>query len=171
MLFTYLTAEWATCYLIRDELTSFCRFFNGFVSHAAPTNVWVEEIHIKSRMGGGDMPHGWAAAMYMLLHRHALVFENQKYLELCWGVQPSWLDDGSRIVVKRVPTRFGKLDFELKRSGQALLLEYHLEPEGGYPSAEEIRFHIPQLKETIVSVWINGKVRTLSPGKSVMTLP
>jgi hypothetical protein len=168
---TYITADWATCYLLRDELTSFYRFFNGYVSHAAPTNVWVEIIHIKSRLGVGDMPHGWAAAQYMLLHRHALVFENQKYLELCWGVQQSWLDDGSRIVLKRAPTRFGKLDFELKRSGQALLLEYHLEPEGGYPSPEEIRFHIPQLKENIVSIEINGKVRTLSPGKSVMTLP
>jgi GH15 family glucan-1,4-alpha-glucosidase len=171
LVWTYMTADWATCYLLRDELTSFYRFFNGYVSHAAPTNVWVEIIDIKSRMGVGDMPHGWAAAQYMLLHRDALVFENQKYLELCWGVQPSWLDGGSRIVVKRAPTKFGKLDLELKTSGQALLLEYHLEPEGGYPSPEEIRFHIPQLKEKIVSVQINGKVRTLSPGKSVMTLP
>jgi GH15 family glucan-1,4-alpha-glucosidase len=171
LVWTYITPDLAMCHLLRNELSTFYRFFNGYVAHATPTNVWVEIIDINKRTGVGDMPHGWAAAQYALLLRNALVFENQTDLQLCWGVQPKWFHDGSRIVVKRAPTRFGKLDLELERSGQALLLEYHLEPEGGYPSPEEIHFHIPQLKENIVSVQINGKVRALSPGMSVITLP
>ena len=167
---TYITADWAMCYMMRGELTSFHRFFNGYVSHAAPTNVWSEIIDTKSRTGVGDMPHGWAAAQYVLLHRNALVFENQTDLELCWGVQPKWLDDDARITVKKAPTKFGKLDFELKRSGASLLLDYKLRPEPGHPTAQQLRFHIPRLEEKITSIIVNGKVQTLSPDESSIRL-
>lgn len=166
---TYMTADWATCYLLRDELTSFYRFFNGYVSHAAPTNVWVEIIHIKSRRGVGDMPHGWAAAQYVLLHRNALVFENHKYLELCWGVQPEWLRDGGKLSAHRAATKFGTVDFTLQRSGSELVFDYNL-ASAGHGAPEETRLHIPKLREAIASVRINGRARSLAPGESVIKL-
>ena len=170
LVWTYITADWAMCYLIRDELDLYHRFFNGYVSHAAPTNVWVEIIDVKTRMGGSDMPHGWAAAQYVLLHRNALVFENQADLELCWGVQPKWLDDEARIAVKKAPTKFGELDFELKRSGASLLLDYKLRPEPGHPTAQQLRFHIPRFEEKVTSIVVNGKARPLLPEESSIRL-
>ena len=84
-IWTYLTADWAMCYLLRDDLATFNRLFDGYVAHASPTNAWIEEMFIESRLGTGDMPHGWAAAQYVHLHRNALVFEDKDVLHLCFG--------------------------------------------------------------------------------------
>jgi len=61
-LWTYITVEGAMCHLLRDELPMFYTLFNGYVSHASPTNAWVEGILLPSRRGTGDMPHGWGPA-------------------------------------------------------------------------------------------------------------
>jgi hypothetical protein len=73
----YLTADWAMCYLLRGDLPTFCRLFDGYVAHTSPTNAWIEEMFLGSRLDTGDMPHGWAAAQYVHLHRNSLVFEDQ----------------------------------------------------------------------------------------------
>jgi hypothetical protein len=111
------------------------------------------------------MPHGWAAGQYVLLHRHSLVFENEKTLELCWGVQPEWLAEGAKVTVKKAPTRFGLLDFELQRQGAELRFDYHLAGPG---SAEHVRLHIPPGLTGITSVRINGKARALGLGETVV---
>jgi len=158
------------CHLLRDELPMFYTLYNGYVSHASPTNAWVEGILLPSRRGTGDMPHGWGAAEYVTIHRNSLVYENERKLELCWGVQPDWLPDGARLAVRRAPTKFGRIEFELKRSGTALAFDYTLPAAPGFPPPEETRLHIPPLKGQINSVSINGKARALSPGESVIRL-
>jgi len=105
-----------------------------------------------------------------LLLRNALVFENQADLELCWGVPPEWLRTGSRIVVKRAPTKFGEIDLELQRPGQDLVLEYRLKPGAEFPKPQEVRLHIPSGHENIGSVRVNGVLRSLTPGVSVLKL-
>ena len=115
------------------------------------------------------MPHGWAAAQYVLLHRNALVFENHKYLELCWGVQPEWLRDGGKLSAHRAATKFGTVDFTLQRSGSELVFDYNL-ASAGHGAPEETRLHIPKLREAIASVRINGRARSLAPGESVIKL-
>ncbi len=88
-LWTYITADIAMCHLLRNELDQFYRFYKGFVAHASPTNAWVEGILCDDELRGtGAMPHGWAAAEYIFLHRNSLVYEDGNTLELCWGVQP-----------------------------------------------------------------------------------
>ncbi len=169
-LWTYITADWAMCYLLRNELPMFYRLFNGYVAHASPTNAWIEEIFLDSHLGTGDMPHGWAAGQYVHLHRNSLVYEDGKKLELCWGVQPDWLKDGARISVKRAPTDFGKVQFELQRSGSSLILDYNVTAAPGQAPEEGIRLHIPALEGQITSVRVNGKVHSLAPGESVITL-
>jgi GH15 family glucan-1,4-alpha-glucosidase len=169
-LWTYITADWAMCYLLRNDLPMFYRLFNGYAAHASPTNVWIEEIFLESRLGTGDMPHGWAAGQYVLLHRNALVYEDGEKLELCWGVQPDWLKDGAKLSVKQAPTKFGKVQFELQRSEASLILDYKLTSAPGQATAEQVRLHIPALGGKITSVRVNGKVRSLSPEESVITL-
>jgi hypothetical protein len=168
-LWTYITVEGAMCHLLRDELPMFYRLYNGYVSHVSPTNAWVEGISLPDRAGSGDMPHGWGAAEYVTIHRNSLVYENERKLEFCWGVQPEWLHDGARLSAKRAATKFGRVDFSFQRSGPELVFDYSL-ASGGHEAPEETRLHVPKLKEAISSVRINGRSRTVAPGESVIKL-
>jgi hypothetical protein len=168
-LWTYITVEAAMCHLLRDELPMFYRLYNGYVSHASPTNSWVEGISLPDRKGSGDMPHGWGAAEYLFMHRNALLFENEDRIEFCWGVHPDWLRDGAQLTAKRAPTKFGQVDLELRRSGSKLLFDYNLSSvEHDIPN--EVRLHIPKLKEVIASVRINGREHPVSPGERVIRI-
>ena len=93
-LWTYITVDWAMCYLLRDDLEMFFRLFDGYVAHASPTNGWTEEIFLDTRQGTGDMPHGWAAAQFVHLLRNSLVYEDNDVLHLCWGAREDWLNNG-----------------------------------------------------------------------------
>jgi len=169
-LWTYITADWAMCYLLRNDLPMFYRLFNGYVAHASPTNAWIEEIFLRTHYGTGDMPHGWAAGQYVLLHRNALVYEDGRKLELGWGVQPDWLKDGAKISVKQAPTIFGKVQYDLERSGATLNLDYHLTPAPGQVAAEAVHLRVPNLGGQITAVRVNGKERSLAAGESAISL-
>ena len=87
------------------------------------------------------------------------------------GAHPlEWVKEGAKLSVKQAPSKFGKVQFELQRSGTTLVFDYNLTPEPGQASAEEVRLHVPPVKEKITSVRINGKGRALSPGESVIRL-
>jgi len=139
------------------------------VDHSSPTNAWVEGIMVKDRRGTGDMPHGWAAAEYIFLHRNSLIFENDDVLELCWGVQPDWLADGAAISAKNAPTRFGKVDFDLHRNGDQLIAKYRLNSQG-FTRPSTTSLHIPVLQEPITSVNVNSVVYPLQPGQTVIAI-
>lgn len=168
-LWTYITADIAMCHLLRNETRRFYELFNGFVDHSSPTNAWVEGIMLKDRRGTGDMPHGWAAAEYIFLHRNSLVFENEDVLELCWGVQPDWLADGVSISAKNAPTHFGKVDFNLHRNGDQLIAQYRLDGQG-FPRPSKTALHIPAMQTPITSVNINSVVYPLQPGQTVIAI-
>lgn len=171
-MWTYITTDWAMCYMVRDELSKFQWLFSGYVDHASPTNAWIEEIWIKSRIGTGDMPHGWAAADYVLLHRQALVWEMENKLHLCWGASADWLSEGKGIVVKNAPTQFGTLNFQLKRSSpSALTFQNSLRAHPNQGKAEEIILHVPpELGKSLKSIEINGKAHPWSPGQTVIPI-
>jgi len=157
-LWTYMTVDLAMCYLLRDDLAMFHRYFDGFVAHVSPTNAWAEGIDLDSRKGGGDMPHGWAAAQYVHMHRNALVFEDDGILHLCWGAKPAWLERGIR--VKNAPTEFGSISLDFKVSNGELTLDYRFLPKAKGEAVKEIRLHIPPTVSTR-TIRVNGKIRTL----------
>ncbi|MFD9858869.1 glucosidase family protein [Streptomyces alboflavus] len=59
----------------------------------------------------GDIPHGWAAAEYLLLLRDVLFFEADEdrdpHLYIAPGVRPHWVPDGDAVTVEDAPTLFG----------------------------------------------------------------
>jgi hypothetical protein len=165
-LWTYITADIAMCHLLRNELDQSYRFYNGFVAHASPTNAWAEGIICDERRGTGDMPHGWAAAEYILLHRNSLVYENGNTLELRWGVQPAWLSDGSTVSARNAPTQFGRVSLEVRRQGSKLAATYSLEGNG-FPNPGKIAMHVPRL-EGVNEITINSKRYQLEPGVNVV---
>lgn len=170
-MWTYMTADWAMCYLLGNDLPMFYKLYESYVDHASPTNSWPECIYRNSRLGTGDMPHGWAAASYILLHRNSMVYENGNDLELCWGVAPTWLAGDAHVWVKDAPTRFGAIDFDLRRSASVLTLEHSLTPRPNQPKPSKVRLHIPSpLRNEITSVRVNGRAYTLSPEESVLRI-
>jgi GH15 family glucan-1,4-alpha-glucosidase len=168
-MWTYMTVDWAMCCLLRDDLAQFYKLYKSYAAHASPTNGWPECIYVRSRLGTGDTPHGWAAASYVLMHRNAFVYENEADLELCWGVHPEWLVDGAHLSVKRAPTRFGKLDLDLRRAGEKLTFEHNLAPVAGQPKPREVRLHIP-LGVRVQSILLNGSEHRVSPDERVIRI-
>lgn len=59
----------------------------------------------------GDIPHGWAAAEYLLLIRDILFFEADEdrdpHLYIAPGVRPHWVPDGASVAVDDAPNLFG----------------------------------------------------------------
>lgn len=165
-LWTYITVDWAMCYLLRDDIEMFFRLFDGYVAHASPTNGWTEEIFLDTRQGTGDMPHGWAAAQFVHLLRNSLVCEDSDVLHLCWGAREDWLNNG--ITVQRAPTRFGVVSFKLRKSGDSLALEYRCERETHQPQYSQAQLHLAPSVKRPISVRINGKIETLAVGQRVI---
>lgn len=165
-IWTYITVDWAMCYLLRDDLDMFFRLFDGYVAHASATNGWTEEMFLDTRQGTGDMPHGWAAAQYVHLHRNSLVYEDKDVLHLCWGARDAWLSNG--IKVHRAPTKFGIVDFELRKSGETLVLDYRLVRGAHQERPRQVELHLPSSGLKAASVRINGTVKSLLPDQQVI---
>jgi hypothetical protein len=59
----------------------------------------------------GDIPHGWAAAEFMLLLRDILFFEadedNDRHVYIAAGLPPHWLAGSQTVSVRDGPTLFG----------------------------------------------------------------
>jgi hypothetical protein len=60
----------------------------------------------------GDIPHGWAAAVYLLLIRDNLFFEADEdrdpHLYIAPGIRPHWVPEGEEVAVEAAPTLFGE---------------------------------------------------------------
>lgn len=160
-IWTYITVDWAMCYLLRDDLEMFFRLYDGYVAHASPTNGWTEEMFLETRQGTGDMPHGWAAAQYIHLHRNSLIYEDKDALQLCWGAREAWLTKG--ISVHRAPTKFGIVDFELRQSGETVVLDYSLTRGSHQESCRRVQLHLPGSAQKAKQIRINGTLRPLTP--------
>lgn len=61
----------------------------------------------------GDIPHGWAAAEFLLLFRDILFFEadedHDPQIFIAPGIMPHWLASGEPITVRDAPTLFGSV--------------------------------------------------------------
>lgn len=84
--------------------------------------------------GGVAMPHGWAIAELHLLMRDCLAFEDEERLVLLAGVPGTWFTDPAGIAIENLPTHFGTLDLDWKRSetGAVLRLGGDAAPPQGF---------------------------------------
>jgi hypothetical protein len=80
------------------------------------------------------MPHGWAIAELWLLMRDCLVFEDNQRLVLLSGIPPRWFTHKDGIVIKNLPTYFGKLSLLWKPTlgGATLRLGGGAKPPKGF---------------------------------------
>jgi hypothetical protein len=110
-------------------------------------------------------PHGWFAAKFRAALRNMLVREQGNDLHLLSVVSPEWVRPGGVISVKRAPTDFGQVNFEMKsdNQGATLVLDNHLSnsamssataPNGG--GAATLILHLPWFVKT-TSIIADGK--------------
>lgn len=84
-------------------------------------NHWAEMVwhDAKAPKFLGDMPHAWIGAEFVRALRTFLAYEreNDRALVLAAGIPAAWLDGGSEVGVRRLPTWFGTLSYRLRRTG------------------------------------------------------
>jgi len=67
----------------------------------------------------GDMPHTWVGAGYVHSLRSMFAYERESddALVLAAGVAAAWLREEPGVVVKRLPTHYGVLNYTLRADG------------------------------------------------------
>ena len=94
-----------------------------------------------------------------LLVRWMLVFEepNSETLWLCKATPREWLKDGKTVSATDVPTRWGKVGFEIRSHLDEGRIEVALDlPREGGPHETKLRLRVPGEKP-IAAVTIDGK--------------
>ena len=71
---SYLTMNLAHSWAILGDRNRVGRYLTWIINHTSPTYGWAEGISIITERGGqGDVPHGWAAADFIMLIRDLVI--------------------------------------------------------------------------------------------------
>jgi hypothetical protein len=104
----------------------------------------------------GDMPHSWISAEYILAIRSLFAYEREadQTLVLAAGIPAHWLSDTGAVVVKDLPTHYGKLSYTLQLTGPGTL---HLRLSGDLALPSGGIVVQPPLPRPLVQVDVNGR--------------
>jgi hypothetical protein len=108
----------------------------------------------------GDMPHSWISAEYILSVRSLFAYEREEdhALVLAAGIHANWLTDTGKVVVKDLPTYYGKLSYTLQMEGSDAL-RLTVSGDLALPPARIVV--TPPLLRPLVQVEVNGsKIET-----------
>lgn len=100
----------ANMHLAADDIPVFIRsFLNCYAVDVLPTQGYVFNEHAVH----GPPDKIFEEAAFLERFRNLLVMEDGKELWLARGTPRSWLEQGKAISVKRAPTRFGEVGYEI----------------------------------------------------------
>ncbi len=141
----------------REDVQELLEFFLAD-RRISPWNQWPEISWREPQSPSfiGDMPHSWIGAEYILSVRSLFAYEREadQALVIAAGIAADWLNDAGEIVVKDLPTYYGRLSYTLRREDPATLrltLAGALAlPEGGIVVK-------PPLPRPLVQVEVNGR--------------
>ncbi|MBW8875191.1 MAG: discoidin domain-containing protein [Acidobacteria bacterium] len=89
-------------------------------------NQWPEVVRRDPRAPGflGDLPHTWVGSDFVRSFLDLLAYERDSdhALVLAAGVPDSWIASRGGVIVRRLPTPWGLLDYSLAREGDAVRL-------------------------------------------------
>jgi Glucoamylase and related glycosyl hydrolases len=141
----------------RESAHELLEFF-GADRRPRPWNQWTEIAwrDPKSPAHIGDMPHTWIAAEYILSFRSMFAFEREadQALIIAAGLVDAWLTDNFEVVVKNLPTYYGKLSYSLRHEGTDTLCLSLFGDPAMPPGKIVVR---PPLPRPIAYVKANGK--------------
>ena len=164
----YLTMSNTESEVIRGDQETAITEFYAILVHTSATHAGFEyDIPPWSTrdFGMNLSPHGWFAAKFRALLRNMMVREEGHDLHLLSCVSPAWIKDGATISVRRAPTEFGEVSFDLIcRKGHATLKLTH-----GYRRApHSVILHLPWFMQ-VSGVTAEG--RNLQQTGSAVALP
>lgn len=104
-------------------------------------------------------PHGWFAAKFRVALRNMLVREEQdRRLHLLSVLSPEWVRAGEAISLKRAPTNFGEVNFDLRFGNRGATLQLNNKFRD---APQQIVVHLPWFVN-VTSVTADGKKLTVS---------
>jgi hypothetical protein len=104
----------------------------------------------------GDMPHSWISAEYILAVRSLFAYEREEdqALVIASGTPENWLTDSGAVVIKDLPTYYGKLSYTLRIEGSDAL---RLTVSGDLILPPGRLVVKPPLPRLLVQVDVNGR--------------
>ena len=125
-----------------------------------------EVVHAEYRKNAylGDLPHTWVGAEFVNAVRGMLVLEENDAMHLLPGVLPRWIEEGSGIRIRELPTYFGRLDLRAR----AVDGIWHVDIDGASPPAGYVlHVNTPQPPQRVVV----DDVAADYAGEGVISLP
>jgi hypothetical protein len=113
----YITMLNTNTELIRGEQKTALGEFYATLVHTSSTDAGFETNILSwgDRDFAFDLaPHGWFAARFRTLLRNMMLREQGDELHLLSAISPAWVQRGRSIIVRRAPTDFGPMSFELQ---------------------------------------------------------
>jgi len=112
----------------------------------------------------GDIPHGWAAAEFMLLIRDMLFFEadedHDPQIFLAPGMLPEWLAGGQTVSIANAPTLYGvSFGYKLQHDESARTITIDITP----PAPAGVRYLYPcRMGSSVRSAQTDGAPATVA---------
>jgi hypothetical protein len=146
----------ATAYLYRDDVKATIKAFYSMMAGGFSHSVY-EPVEHRWRWGQYFGPPSTDGAWFEL-YRNMLVRESDEHtLLLMQAVPRAWMRDGERISVKKAPTWFGDLSYEVESSAASGSIRATLELESREPeTCVLLRVRHPE-GMPIKQVTVNGK--------------
>jgi hypothetical protein len=157
-------------YLQRDQIPNFLRgFYNTLASISDPqTLTFQEELDF-----GGGQPHktheeGW----FFHQIRFMLLMEMEDDLHLARGVPRRWLEDGKQVTVRKAPSHFGEVGYQIRSRVNANRIEATVNPPSrNRPANLYLRLRHPK-QSPMRRVSVNEKPwKDFDPVKEWIRLP
>ena len=157
----YLTMKNTETEVIRGDREWALQEFYALLLHTSSTQAGFE--YDIAPWGPRDFqqnlaPHGWFAAKFRTLLRDMLVREQGQELHLMSVVSPAWVKAGDVLRVRRAPTEFGEVNYELQceAAGAVLRMENRFER-----APAKLTLHLP-LGMNVTGVSADGKAVQVS---------
>jgi len=142
----------ANIHLQADDVPSFLRsFFNQYAVDIMPG-----EYTFREHTTGGPPDKIYEESCFLERFRNMLVMEDEDTLWLARATPRAWLDQGQRIVVRRAPSRFGMVGYEILSVVEAGKITATVDlPSRHPPTSIRLRLRHPRAAR-IRAVEVNG---------------
>lgn len=152
----YLTMKLTDGEIVRGDQESVIDELYAVLVHTSATHAGFEYgiVPWSTRDFGFNLsPHGWFAAKYRGVLRNMLVREEGGELHLVSAISPEWVKAGKKITVRRTPTYFGEVnyDLEFKSDGAVLTLDNKY-----FKAPDSLVIHLPWFMR-VEKVYADGK--------------
>jgi len=168
--------HYARALLELDEADRYLLLMYAHWAHHCARGTWAsyeqvairpDESGLRRKVAGQVLP---CQVMVPVMVRWALVYEERDAdtLWLCRAIPRRWLARGQRLVVDRVPTRFGVVSYSIQVPNEHQAIIVLRLPNEGLPARVKLRLRAP-LGKRLVRVTMDGA--GLKVTKETVTLP